>query len=369
MALQMNSPQGSAQWTVLGYDVRSLGRRWLGAWRDFLFAADSPVRARFDEPVRLVIERGSDRDGESVGESAGESAGDETVLLFQGGDPLKGAAGSDVACEALAVPDSLYLARTLSVPLAAEAELDNVLAMELAANSPFDATDTVSGWVETGRQDGQLTLVLVVAARSALMHWFNTSQRERTSDRTELRAEHEGTWVRLEGFGEAVRDGRYRSRLYRLAAYVAAGIVFVFAATGLFVLQQRVMLQQLEAVQNQVMRQSRDAAAQRESLLLANESIAAANGIVADYPNPHVEIARFTSLLGDDSYLAHFSMRGRELRVRGRAADAARVMQTLSSQEAYASVTAPQAIATVGSTGVEQFYLDVLLADPAGDGP
>lgn len=357
MAPDVNSAQRDAQWTVLGYDVRSLGRGWLAAWRDFLFAADSPVRARFDEPVRLIPD------------GVADDSADETTVVFQGGRPLTGVAPDRVTCEALAVPDSLYLARTLTVPLAAEAELDSVLAMERSANSPFDVSDTVSGWVETGRDSVALTVVMVVAARSALMHWFNALRRERAADRTELWAEHEGTWVRLEGFGEAVRDGRYRSRLYRLGAYIAAGIVFVYAAAGLFVLQQRVTLQQLEAVQDRVTRQSRDAAIQRESLLLANEAIAAANGIIAQYPNPHVEIARFTSLLGDDAYLAHFSMRGRELRVRGRASDAAQVMQTLSSQEDYASVTAPQAISAVGSTGVEQFYIDVLLAEPVDSEP
>jgi len=352
MALEINSQQDGAQWTVLGYDVRTLGRGWLSAWRDFLFAADSPLRARFDEPVRLVLPGDSER------------ASDEHAVVFQGGRPLEGVAADGVTCEAIAVPDSLYLARTLTVPLAAEAELESVLAMELAASSPFDAADTVSGWVESGRDSGTLTVVMVVAARSALMHWFNRSHDGRAADRTELWAEHEGAWVRLAGFGEALRDGRYRSRLYRLAAYLAAGIVLIYAAAGLFVLQQHVALQRLEAVQDRVARQSRDAAEQRRSLLAANEAIAAANAIVMKYPNPHVEIARFTSLLGDDAYLAHFSMRGRELRVRGRASDAALVMQSLSSQDAYASVTAPQAISAVGTTGVEQFYLDVLLADP-----
>jgi general secretion pathway protein L len=158
--------------------------------------------------------------------------------------------------------------------------------MERSANSPFDASDTVSGWVETGRDSASLTVVMVIAARSALMHWFNTARGERSPDRTELWAEHDGAWVRLEGFGEAVRDRRYRSRLYRLAAYIAAGIVFVYAAAGLYVLQQRVTLQQLEAVQDRVARQSRDAATQRESLLLANEAIAAANEHYCPVPEP-----------------------------------------------------------------------------------
>jgi hypothetical protein len=55
-------------------------------------------------------------------------------------------------------------------------------------------------------------------------------------------------------------------------------------------------------------------------------------------------------------------MTGREVRLRGRAEDAAAVMQILTGEPDYAEVTAPQAIIKVANTGLEQFSLNLTLA-------
>jgi hypothetical protein len=108
-------------------------------------------------------------------------------------------------------------------------------------------------------------------------------------------------------------------------------------------------------------RDAAQASRMRTSLALANETIDAANRIVGLYPNPHYEIARLTQLLDDDAHIVQFAMSGREIRLRGRAADAASVMQKLTDEPAYAEVTAPQAIVKVGNTGLEQFSLNINL--------
>ncbi len=332
-----------SQWSLFGYDVRSLGRLWVSAWRDFLFSTSSPIRARLDEPVRL-------------------HGADET-LVFQGGEPLADARDTDCRCHALEVPESLFLARTLTVPAAAEAELASVLAMEIAANSPFAAEDTVSGWRELSRTPETLSITFAVASRSALRQWLSDTDLDIESAPPELWVTHEGAWITLQGYSEVERDKLYRARLLRVGGFFAAMLIALYVITGLYVAQQRLALERLEGLQRSVTAEAAPAAAHRESLLTANEAIAAANKLLLGFPNPHVELARLTQLLDDDAYLAHFSMRGRALRLRGRATDAALVMQDLSEQSAFASVTAPQAITAVGNTGVEQFYLDIELAD------
>lgn len=334
------------QWSLFGYDMRSIGQLWSGAWRDFLFSEQSPVRARFDEPVTLT--------------SAGGAA--STFLSGERKPDAEGVA----PCAALAVPEDLYLARTLTLPAAAESELDAVLAMEMSANSPFGLEDTVSGWREVFRSEEKLTVILVVAARSALMHWVSSQHPDRDAAETELWAEHSGSYVVLQGFGEAKREALYKMRLGRAVGLIALTLVLLYTALGLFVLQQRIVLNQFDALQKQVVAASGEVSEKREQLLSANAAIEAGNELVSQYPNPHVEIARLTQLLADDAYLAHFSMRGLDLRIRGRSVDAAKVMQGLSAEPAFASVTAPQAITAVGNSGVEQFYLDVEL-DQGGE--
>ena len=345
----MRLDQDANQWSLFGYDMRSIGQLWIGAWRDFLFADQSPLRSRLDESVRLLHEDGS--------------------TIYQAGVELTDTSGLTPKCTALALPEDLFLARSITLPTAAESELESVLAMEMSANSPFRSDDTVSGWRELVRSEDSLTVVLAVAARSAVMQWLNREHGERNASETELWAAHDGVQVPLRGFGEQVRDRLYRRRLFRVAGLGAAAVALLFLALGLFVMQQRIVLNQYSALQARVAAASGDVAEQRERLISANAAIEAANDFVAAYPNPHIELARLTRLLDDEAYLAHFSMRGKDLRLRGRAVDAARVMQSLSEDDAYASVTAPQAITAVGNTGLEQFYLDVELTEPRpGDG-
>lgn len=341
----MRLDQDANQWSLFGYDMRSIGQLWTGAWRDFLFADQSPLRSRLDESVRLLHEEG--------------------VKIYQAGVEICGTAGLDPKCTALALPEDLFLARSITLPTAAESELESVLAMEMSANSPFSTDDTVSGWREVVRSEDKLTVVLAVAARSAVMQWLNREHAEKRAAETELWAAYDGVQVPLRGFGEQVRDRLYRRRLYRVAGLATAGLALLFLSLGLFVVQQRIVLNQYSAFQAQVSAASGDVADQRERLISANAAIEGANDLVAAYPNPHIELARLTLLLDDDAYLAHFSMRGKNLRLRGRAVDAARVMQNLTEDDAYASVTAPQAITAVGNTGLEQFYLDVELAEAA----
>ena len=106
----------SQQWMLFGYDVRDTGRLWRAAWRDFLWADDSPVRARLDDIVTLY---------------AGAS-----VRSFQGGHEV---AHDPVELKAVALSEELVLERTLELPAAALANLDAVVAMEVSASSPFSA--------------------------------------------------------------------------------------------------------------------------------------------------------------------------------------------------------------------------------------
>ena len=106
-----------------------------------------------------------------------------------------------------------------------------------------------------------------------------------------------------------------------------------------------------------------DASRMRLSLGLANERIAEVNSIAAKHPNPHLEIGRLTHLLEDDESIEQFAMNGLEMDLRGRAADAASVMQRLTDQPDYVEVSAPRAFVRMKGTQIEQFYLNIRLRE------
>jgi len=208
---------------------------------------------------------------------------------------------------------------------------------------------------------------LLIASRSAVMAWLGKTQDIHDPQAREVWGDGGSGMVVLGGFGESRRESRYRKRLIRAGVMggVAAGLVLLIA--GVAAGAKQVELGRMEALAETTGRAAGRAAELRASLAEANRQIQAARDIVASYPNPHVEIARLTRLLDDDAYAAHMAVRGDVIRLRGRATDAAAVMQRLSSQPEYSEVTAPQAIVRVGNTGLEQFYLDIRLADPAAE--
>lgn len=333
------------QWTLFGYDTRQVGQHWLAAWRDLLWGNDSPLRQRLDEVV--LAERA---DGEHPYQSGREIDGDVSLPA----DP----------CRAICLPDDLLLHKTLTLPLAAESELPSVVALEVNANSPFSHDDTAFGWRVRERSETRLRVDLLIASRSAVMAWLGKTHDIHEPRAREVWGDSGAGMVVLGGFGEARRESRYRTRLLRagIMSAVAAGLLLLIA--GLAAGAKQVELGRMEALAESTTREAASAAELRTSLAEANRQIQAARDIVASYPNPHVEIARLTRLLDDSAYAAHMAVRGDVIRLRGRATDAAAVMQRLSSQPEYDEVTAPQAIVRVGNTDLEQFYLDIRLAGP-----
>ena len=334
-------------WSLFGYDVRQLFRHWRAAWREFLWGYDSPVKARLDEELRVYSERGVEYF------HAGHRA--EPRMAQSGTEP-----GSE--CEAVLLPESLVLSKTLVMPLAVESDLDMAMALEVTANSPFPQSDTGYGWRLADRDDKTLQVQLAIVSLSSTMSYLGQQYDCHDAQAREVWANIGDAVIVLSGFGEKTRQQRYNRRLFRVAstiAYCALVLLIIFAtAAGMKYLE----LQQLRGVSGQVQEQASEAMKMRAGIVAANETIATVNQMVAQRPNPHVEMARLSRLLGDDASLLQFNMQGTSLSVRGVADDAAVIVQQLTDEASYARVTAPQAITKYFNTGQEQFFLNIELA-------
>ncbi|KGE04741.1 PilN domain-containing protein [Pseudohaliea rubra] len=337
----MNNDQ---QWYLFGYDMRQLGRHWLAAWRDLFLGLDSPVRRHLDEVV--LVER------------------EGAVRAYQSGEPLPERAAASSACTGVCLPDELVLHKRLSLPQAVESDLQTALAIEVAANSPFAADDTAWGWRLAARSEQTIAVDLAIVARSAVMSFLGREHNSREATSQEIWAAVPGAMAVINGFGEGRREALYRRRLGRVGMMLGACLLLVLALAGVYAGGKQFELARVSALATERSRAAGDVTALREAIADANRQILAARELIARYPNPHEELARLTRLLDDDAWVAHFSANGPDLRIRGRAGDAAAVMQTLSAEKAYSEVTAPQAISRVGNSEVEQFYLDIRLEEP-----
>lgn len=329
------------KWELFGYDTRQVGRHWTAAWRDLLLGYDSPVRRRLDDVVSLRTESGS--------------------ACYQAG---KECHEQVTDCNAVLLKSELVLSKELRLPLAVESELDAVLRLEVNANSPFPSADTGYGWRVVSRDDSHVRVQLAIVSLSSVMAYLGRQYNCHDALAQEVWAKVDGDMVVISGFGEGLRETRYKKRIIRSAVMLCSAAALVVLGVGVAAgfkgLEARHVTQLMQVSTSGAAEASR----MRDDLVAANDSISAANKVMENYPNPHAELARLTRLLGDSAALTDFSMTGNEVRVRGVAQDAAAIMELLTDEAAYTQVSAPQAITRVGgSSQLEVFHLNISLQE------
>lgn len=332
--------ESSQKWELFGYDMRSLGRHWFGAWRSLLWAHDSPIRQRFDDGVCLRRE-----DGE---------------VYYQAGK-LSETAGT--VYSAILLPEDLVLSKILDLPAAVEGDLEVVLALECSAHSPFSADDTGYGWHIAHRDESQISVVLAIISKSSAMAYLASKFGIDDPRQQEVWVLIDGETVLIHGFGEGLRAANYRKRLLRVAVMLTICALLILSIAAVAAGVKALELQRVEEMAATTEMESQDAARMRSALGLANEMIVAVNEIATEYPNPHIEISRLTNLLKDGEFVQRLTIKGLEVDLQGGAGDAASVMERLAGQPEYAEVTAPRAITRVRGTEGESFYLNIRLRE------
>jgi hypothetical protein len=332
--------ESSQKWELFGYDMRSLGRHWLGAWRNLLWAHDSPIRQRFDDAVCLRRE--------------------DSEVYYQAG---KRSETGGTVYSAILLPEELVLSKMLDLPAAVEGDLEVVLALECSAHSPFSADDTGYGWHIAHRDESKISVVLAIISKSSAMAYLASKFDIHDPRQQEVWVLIDGETLVIRGFGEGLRAANYRKRLLRVAVMLTICALLILSIAAVAAGVKALELQRVEEMAATTEMESQDAARMRSSLGLANEMIVAANEIAKAYPNPHIEISRLTNLLKDGEFVQRLSIKGLEVDLQGGAEDAASVMERLAGQSEYAEVTAPRAITRVRGTEGESFYLNIRLRE------
>ncbi|MEP4146611.1 MAG: PilN domain-containing protein [Halioglobus sp.] len=325
-------------WELFGYDMRDLGRHFSAAWRDFLWSYDSPLRSHLDEAVVL----------RSL----------ENQRVYQAGFPSE---HPDATCCAVLLSDDLALSRELRLPLSVESEMDAVLALEVTANSPFSPDDTGYGWIVTGRDEQNIHLALVIVSLSAAMTYISQHYGSHDAHAQEVWVEVDGQMVVVSGFGENQREVLYRRRLIKVGITVAVGALLLLLAAGLGAGLKKLEFERLTKLSAVAEQEAAEASQMRSAIGAANEAIQAVNTITSVYPSAHLQLAKLTELLGDDAFVERLAISGLEVDLRGRAEDAAEIMELLTKQPEYSGVTAASPIRKIPGTNVEQYHLKIQL--------
>lgn len=264
----------------------------------------------------------------------------------------------------LGVPVALRLSKrevlekTLSLPLAAEAELDQVLAFEMDRETPF-APDELY-WnhrIETvDRQRRQLEVRLTLLPKVRIAPLMAALAKVGIAPTVaEIGDEDEAALVLpLDDGGGAHRSGRSRrlvwvpSACLLLLAVAAAAIPFVRQAAALAALDREIGAARQEAQQAEALRQQIDRLSRSADLVRSELSKAG---------RPLEVLVALTGILPDDSYLTEFDLRQRKVTLSGRSAHASGLIGALAAGSRFRNPTFTAPVTRLEAAQVEVFTI------------
>lgn len=342
--------ESASPWNLFGYDIRFVARWFQSGVRQLLWEPVGGVRERIDQPVLLW-------DGDSR----------ETRLLSDFGNE---AGEQKHAAVALRLPESLVLARRISLPVAIEDELEETIELEVQANSPFPEEDRCYGWRVVERDETTLTVAVAIALGSEVDKLL------RDSLPAELAAEREaevwyvdesGLPVVFQGFGEPRRRVAYERRLYRWLGWGGAALAALSLLVLMPALASSLRAEKMQAMFDRVQQEVAGELRLREELAGANallEEINAELTLRPDYRGVLEALARTTP---DSTYVNLLNLEANEISISGFGEDASVFMQTLSGQPWLSAVTAPRAFQRDPRSGRERFTIDAVIPLQSGE--
>ncbi len=263
----------------------------------------------------------------------------------------------------LRVPPSTVLERPVTLPLAAERELERVLTYEMERLTPFAADEVF--WAHSvtvrDRARGRLQLLLTLIPRAGVQALLDTLAE--CAGRPNLIQADTSNGPRIIRLQHEAATGAMARLTPRLAGMILAGLAAL-------VLISPFLRQSLDLAEAQA---RLDALAPRMALvdtLRSRINGASAGGDAVASETRHLgdmlqALAAITEILPDDSYLTEFAMRERKITLSGLSASAPRLIGALSADHRIRNpaFTAP---VTKDSTQKDVFSIRADLAQAPG---
>jgi general secretion pathway protein L len=252
---------------------------------------------------------------------------------------------------AVELPEERCLRRRLSLPPMDLADLREAVALDVQSASPFALTDLVWGY-RVQAAGGQQTVDAALASRPQIAQYLEgLRSRLPAGAEPEVWVRAEGRPIMLAGFGEGRRAEHVDSR-WRLGVslvLLAAGLLTAIAVTPTVQLRQRAI--QATRATEEAARRVQPLLRKREQMVQAASDVALLNAIMAQRVEPAYVVDQLTRIIPDDTSLLTLNVQGNKVVLMGQTANAASLMQRLSSETGLRDVRAPSpAIRPLGAT-------------------
>ncbi|GGC55927.1 hypothetical protein GCM10011504_37860 [Siccirubricoccus deserti] len=260
----------------------------------------------------------------------------------------------------LRLPPGRLLKQEVVLPLAAEAELAGALWHEMDRVTPFRPADVFWSWEVIGRdrRRGLLRLRLLLVPRAAVAAALATVAATGTTVTLLQGQSADGALHRI---GLAATAWRPWQRLILRAAALACATLMVAVVAAPFLRQAR-LLDELEARIAVLQPRAREAVAaqQRAAEAAASGDVIAATE--AEFGNALGILATVTTILPDHTWLTGFTLKQRQVTLRGQSADAARLIATLAAEPAIRTPGFAAPVTRSSGDGQDQFVITATAA-------
>lgn len=268
---------------------------------------------------------------------------------------------------AVELPEDLVLRRTLALPRLGDGDMENAVALQAKAASPFAPEDLAWGYSARGAANGSVQVELVLASRAQISQYVASQ-----AERLRAIADHEiwvigagGGPIVVRGYGEKARTlhaRRYRKVGYALLA-LCAGLLLAMAVTPTLQLRLRA-LQAIEA-HSALAGRVAPTVSQREELLQSVEKLTALSQALSERVEPLSVVDMLTRVLPDDTAIQGLRLQGRKVTITGVTSNASMLMQLLGDQPGLRDVKAPSPAMRLGASTKESFVIEFVLEQGA----
>lgn len=286
--------------------------------------------------------------------------------------PVPAAVGDAAAAfVAIEIPADLFLARSLSLPRMATAELANAVLLNLRSNNPFPVEDLASGYAVREMGDGTQNVEIVMASRRQIVAFAKTNWPDFSFDAQPVEAwaiDGMAVPVVFSGFGENGRlrriEREFRWNVGLLVTALALMAAALITPTAQHILQAKAAATAFEAA----LGKAAPLVKKRDELSALNERLRLLGVTAGDRVDPAAALDYMTRVLPDDTYLYSIDVQKTKVTASGHTPDASALLRRLSADPKLAEVRYPTAVTRLPGATKEAFTVEFKMVDRPANG-